>query len=292
MPTNNDALTKPLTTGPDPLIVKIDRVTNWLMAIIVIVPLFISFGALKALASVNAVSYPFLYPVMVDGGLLIFKALALRESLRGRRDWFTWSMAIALTAVSVALNVVHVPDTIASLDLARLMAALPPIVIIMAFVAVSRRIEQTAQRDKAVISLADIMARMAEKRAEFAKLTDKLTADFDKLQAAKMAEIDKLASELDSLAAEKLSLKADIRQLRQERKTAVSATAVATDTAVSDSGSDNDHDNELTDRQRQILDLLKAGHDKADIAGMLQVSERTVYRDISQMNGVVASMGV
>jgi DNA-binding NarL/FixJ family response regulator len=247
-----------------PQIEKIDRVTNWLLAGIIAVPFLISFGALRDLAAKNAITYPLLCPFMIDGGLLIFKALALRESLRGRRDWYTWTMAAALTAVSVILNVVHAPDDI----LAQVMAALPPALILLAFIAVSRRIEQAAKHEAAVMTLADLDTAVSDKRAE----------------------IDSIDDALDAMTAERAALVSDIERLKRQKQTAVSDNgtdkAAPEPVTVDAPGLDG-----LTDRQRQILTMMKNGRDdKAEIADALGVSERTIYRDINRMNGTVAQM--
>jgi DNA-binding CsgD family transcriptional regulator len=41
----------------------------------------------------------------------------------------------------------------------------------------------------------------------------------------------------------------------------------------------------MTDRQRTVLDMLRAGRTQADIAGVLGVTDRTVRRDIAALNG-------
>jgi hypothetical protein len=73
-----------LTLTPKQNIQHLDRLTNWLLGLILFIPFLISFGALRDLSQANGVSYPWLYPIMIDGGLIIFKAIALRASLRGR----------------------------------------------------------------------------------------------------------------------------------------------------------------------------------------------------------------
>lgn len=183
---------------------KIDQVTNWLMAVIVLIPFLISAGSLVNLAGENGVSFPILYPLMVDGGLIIFKALALRESLRGRRDYYTWSMAVGLTVISVALNVLHVPVTLSNLTLARCMAALPPLVILAAFIAVSRRIEQEVTategcKETAVVTLAGILQTITAKHQELDDLIAQKTAELDQLLKTKTAELDSLATHVDQL---------------------------------------------------------------------------------------------
>lgn len=197
---------------------KIDQITNWLMAVIVLIPFLISAGSLVNLAGENGVSFPILYPLMVDGGLVIFKALALRESLRGRRDYYTWGMAVALTGISVALNVLHVPATLSNLMLARCMAALPPLVILAAFIAVSRRIEQEVTvtegcKETAVATLSGILQTIETRRQELDGLIIQKTAELDNLLETKTAELDSLATQVDQLTVHRDTLTVQLSRL-------------------------------------------------------------------------------
>lgn len=197
---------------------KIDQITNWLMAVIVLIPFLISAGSLVNLAGENGVSFPILYPLMVDGGLVIFKALALRESLRGRRDYYTWGMAVALTGISVALNVLHVPATLSNLTLARCMAALPPLVILAAFIAVSRRIEQEVTvtescKETAVATLSGILQTIETRRQELDGLIIQKTAELDKLLETKTAELDSLVAQVDQLSVQRDTLTVQLSRL-------------------------------------------------------------------------------
>lgn len=230
-------------------IAKLDRLTNWLMAAIVIIPFIISFGALRDLAAVKGIAYPWLYPAMVDGGLIIFKAIVLRASLHGRTDRYAWSMAAAATAVSVTLNVLHVPAGMDQIWLARAMAALPPLVILAAFVAVTRRVRESvtavdlvAAHDKAVAAL----ATMTTARDKALTERDSLLAARDKAVAAAdnaVTAADRLRQELAATIAERdkalataASVRAQADSIMAERdglRQALDAPAVALDSLPS-----------------------------------------------------------
>lgn len=316
-----------LTTKTPPSITRIDKLTNFLLVILVGVPFFISFGALRHLAEANNISYPVLYPLMVDFGLIIFKFLALRESLRGRRDLYTWAMAITLTIISVALNIVHVPHTLPTLGLARFMAALPPLVILTAFVAVSRRIEEDARTETAMANVKALEEFIRQRQAELEKLSqrqaevDKLlterqrqldtltqslnhqTADFDKTiqeQQRQLATLrDTIVSEqtsLDRLLSQRNRLRQEIDRLaRHENPWPKSdKTTLTVDDSPPDASNPVTKEGlspeTLTERQEVILTFLRQGKTPEDIASHLQVSARTVYRDIKSLNGLVATV--
>jgi hypothetical protein len=207
-----------LTLTPKQNIQRLDRLTNWLLGLILFIPFLISFGALRDLSQANGVSYPWLYPIMIDGGLIIFKAIALRASLRGRRDHFAWGMAVAATAISVFLNVVHVPAEIPTQGLARFMAALPPLVILTAFIAVSRRVEETAEWETAVATYQDLQTAIQTRQAELdAMLADK-QAELDARIQAGRRELDKLSKQLAPLSQQRADLLAELDALQGQVK--------------------------------------------------------------------------
>jgi hypothetical protein len=196
-----------MNTPPNRNIQRLDQLTNWLLALILVIPFLISFGALRDLAAHNAISYPWLYPIMIDGGLIIFKAIALRASLRGKRDNYAWAMAVLATVISVYLNIVHVPTDLATLGLARFMAALPPLVILVSFIAVSRRIEESARHDKAIFSYQQIQKAIVDKKRQLDKLTAEKTAELERnLYKTRTAELNKLTEQIERLTSKKPNL--------------------------------------------------------------------------------------
>jgi hypothetical protein len=207
------------TYPPNQNVQRLDRLTNWLLGLILVIPFLISFGALRDLAAHNAISYPWLYPIMIDGGLIIFKAIALRSSLRGKRDSYAWAMAVLATVISVYLNIVHVPPTLPSLGLARFMAALPPLVILVSFIAVSRRIEESARHDKAVFTYQQIQQAINDKRRQLEKLVAEKRQELDDLIANKQTAAGKLTSDIEQLTTQKDQLVSELTALRNDIKT-------------------------------------------------------------------------
>lgn len=205
------------------LVERLDHLTNGLLVLILLIPFVISAGALSGMAESHGIPIPWLYPFMVDGGLLIFKAQALRASLKGRRDWYTWGMAAALTLVSVMLNVLHVPDQVADRALGMLMAALPPVVILTTFIAVSRRVEESVKEAGVVKSYETMLAEMSVKQTAWREQEQAQQATL----AARQAEVtnlvanrERLTRELDSLGQQKAVLQEEVRVLRREKQAA------------------------------------------------------------------------
>lgn len=203
------------------LVERLDRLTNGLLVLILLIPFVISAGALSGMAEAHGIPVPWLYPFMVDGGLLIFKAQALRASLKGRRDRYTWGMAAALTLVSVILNVLHVPDQVADRPLATLMAALPPVVILTTFIAVSRRVEESVKEAGFVKTYETLLAEMSAKQEVWQHQEQAQQAVLAARQAEVtnlVTEIEGLTRQMDSLHQQKVALQDEVRELRRERQ--------------------------------------------------------------------------
>jgi hypothetical protein len=255
----------------------LDRLTNWLLLLILAIPFLISFGALADLAAKNGVSYPWLYPIMIDGGLIIFKAIALRASLRGKRDGYAWGMAITATVISVGLNVLHVPPTLPTLGLARFMAALPPLVILAAFIAVSRRVEESARLETAVATYESLQATIHTKRRELDKLLAEKTAELDNIMQNRTAEIERLSAQVERLAVQKSELQNEVRQLKIDRK------------PVNTVSIDRARAFRLTKKEQAIealLNFVEANPDATltEIAAEIDRSKSTVVNYVSELS--------
>lgn len=232
---------------------NLDTITKVMMGVLIIIPFLISFGSLWGLADEQGVAWAWLYPLMVDGGLLIFKLLVLSASLRGETDRYSWAMAGLLTFISVALNVAHVPTDAGNWALAAFMFGLPPALILAAFVAVTRRVESQAKRETAVMTLADlkrkvntavselqvIQAQTAEAQAqaeatkadmEALKANGRdLHAAFQAWQAETEAKRQALVDEVAQLEAQRETLRTAVSQpATRPKPKATQDTAVAT----------------------------------------------------------------
>lgn len=268
-------------------IAKIDKWTNLLLWPLVAIPFILSAEALADMALENGTESPFnwLYPLMIDGGLIIFKLLALRGALRGRTDRYAWSMAGIATALSVVLNVLHAPDNLT----AQVMAGLPPLAILTAFIAVTRRIQEQAKEE-------NIAAGIAALEAQQRQLEDKLAAEEAAaakrraaLQAEAMAAEEAAQAKIAAAQATLGQLQEDIAAARREAKTAKAAGQATGQTKTAAGHADAAA---LTDRQKTILQLLRTQPDitQEDIAAQLEISPRTVRRDIKAMNGAVKEL--
>jgi hypothetical protein len=121
----------------------IGRATAILVGLLSIAAFALSFEALRDLAiTTGAIPNPeqaWLFPVLLDGGVVVFSLAALRASLTGSdRRWYM-TLVVVVTLLSVAFNVAHATRGI----LSSVMAGMPPLLLFMAFESLMRQIQDS-----------------------------------------------------------------------------------------------------------------------------------------------------
>jgi hypothetical protein len=246
-----------LDLNHNPLVARLDRWSNWLLVIVVLIPFIVSFGALKELAAENGVNYPFMYPLMIDLSLIIFNLIALRSSLYGERNLYAWALVVVATVISVVLNTVHAPREL----LPMFMAALPPLFILAAFHLVVVRIEQSAKHSRAILTLEKLNRMIAAAKAE----QDRLTAQNE----ATAREITTQNEQVEMARRELKQIQHERSQLEQEQS----------------------FDDAITARRERLQALLNDPSiqmTQVELAQALGVSISTVRRDLQSLNGQAA----
>lgn len=274
--------------------------TKVLLVVLVVIPFAISFGALSDLANDLAVKWSWLYPIMIDGGIVIFKLLAAEAALRGERNWFAWGMAFVLTFVSIGLNIAHVAlsgnaGTQENFALAAFMHGLPPAMVFLAFFAVVMRIESESAVDGATLSLASITQKIAEAGRELATaVADKkaaveaaveasATMTTARESAAKLKEAlakyeETVNGRMAELAAEEAAVTTRLEAARAELET-VKAQVVARATKTEPTAVASN------DRLDAMLAYMRSNPDaaQADVARELDVSKAWVSKSVKAL---------
>jgi len=197
---------------------KMERLTKWLLGVLVAIPFLISFAGLKELATDMGVNWPSLYPLMLDGGVVIFKVLAATAALRGERNNFAWGMAFALTGVSIGLNIAHigfseVDKVTENFGLAAFMHGLPPLMVFLAFFAVITRIESQAKGERAALTYEGLLGKIESARATITDLGAQVAQWTAALATAKEAHdtaVAELAAERETAIEQFKALQAEI----------------------------------------------------------------------------------
>ena len=124
--------------------------TASLVAVLAIAAFGLSFEALRDLAASSSVmnrEVAWLFPLIVDGGIVVFSLAALRASLCGAdRRWFM-SLVVLVTLISIILNMAHAGAG----PLAGFMAAMPPLLLFLAFESLMRQVHDTVMGPEAKV---------------------------------------------------------------------------------------------------------------------------------------------
>src|SRR3990170_6152434 len=99
-----------------------------------------SYGALHSLARDSGVpsTLGWLWPLVVDGFIVVASLSVLHAVLEARPAGYPWVLLLVFSAVSVAGNVAHGPPT----SVGRLVAAVPPVALVLAFDLLMRKVRR------------------------------------------------------------------------------------------------------------------------------------------------------
>ena len=127
------------------IIGKISWLSSALVGSLALASFSLSFGALQDLAvreKVVSESLGFVFPLVVDGAIVVFSLCALRASLRKESAWLLRSLVVLATIGSVFFNIMHVGES----WLARSLAATPPLLLFLSFEALMHSIQKEMER--------------------------------------------------------------------------------------------------------------------------------------------------
>lgn len=234
-------------------------ITGALVLFLALGAFVLSYDALRALALANGVTprLVWLWPLIVDGAIVVFSLAVLRASLHGERAAYPWLLVAMFAALSVLFNVLHAGDT----WLARGIAAVPPVALFLSFELLMGQVKHEVRRAGAIATLTELSGRVRTERESL----DRLTGELDRLEARR----DALKAELSGLR----------RQKREETSAFVPGDRDALDRA---NGAKRDR---IARRREQVMALVSEGLTHGEIAGRLDVSTRTIRRDIRALNG-------
>ncbi len=256
----------------------ISIVTGALVLFLAIGAFVLSYDALEALASSNGIdpSLTWLYPLLIDGAVIVFSLAVLRGSLLGERVYYPWALVIGFVVLSTAFNVLHAPGEL----LAQIIAAVPPLALALAFELLTGQIKAEIKRAGATTTLTELTRQIKTTQAEL-----------DKLIQAKQSELEELTQQASGLTQTITALQVQIEEKRAVKRE-VSANAPPTDQTEAERLAHLNQANEtrqaqIEARREQVAELLDQDVTQAEIADLLDVSVSTVKRDIRALNGRV-----
>lgn len=256
----------------------LSAITGILTLAIALFSFTLSFNALTDLAAKHGVSIPALFPLVVEAGVVVFSLNALYRSIHGESAKWQWAMIILSSLLAGLFNVLHSePDLIS-----RVISSMPSLFLLLSFETFLGQAKHIVKTKASVKSLSDLAQEIDDKRRELEKTTADKTAELDRLVTEKQVEIEQHQAELDKLTGQIQQATAKLESLKNDIKAGQIETNHRSVTELNDA-----KQAKITQRQADVLSLLQEGVSPDDISSRLNVSLRTVQRDISTLNGQV-----
>lgn len=280
MPRLFNLLTKLFKFSP---VVLIDGLTAILVILIALSALGISFGNLFALAGVNGFGTleGNLWAWQIDGFVVVATLAVLRAHLTGARARYAWLLVLVTTGVSVAFNAFHQMSHPA---LAMVMRGLPPITLFLSFHLFMGFVGEWVQRRTLVQSIETLSGHKADLEGTVSALQqacEDIVADRDR-------QVSEREAKLETLKIERSEVQKDIRTGRKEVDALRETLSSLQDTAPRQAGPDAPSVQTPAERRAIVLKLVRANVPVIEIAEKLQVSAKTISRDLKALNGEVS----
>ena len=253
----------------------ISLVTATLVVFLTVASFRLSYAALSKLAAVNGIEpgLAWLWPLIVDGALIVFSMAVLRGSLHGEKTVYPWVMVALFSALSIGFNVLHAPET----WVAQVIAAVPPVALLLSFEALMNQVRAEIRHATTLQSLDQLSQAAQAKRDELELLNrqiisascrkDKVQDSAPGSQAQGMVLNGAFSSAngpKDSSGGRATFIPGDLKALERANQT---------------------RQEQITARQTQVLALTDQAWTQRDVAEALEVSVSTIKRDLKELNG-------
>ena len=248
-----------------------NKIIAWLTGILtLLLALFsfiLSFNALTDLAAEHHVSIPYLFPLVVEAGVVIFSLNALYRSIHDEGARWQWLLIIGSSLLASTFNILHAESSTVS----RIMAAMPSLFLLLSFESFLSLVRHTVTRSQVIRNVARLNADLDVKCHEY-----------DAPIESKQQEIHTLSNEATGLEAKIDQARATLLQIRQEIKTAnVQSGSIERAQAVK---AKNDAVT-IEQRRDQLTQIIATEGDigPSALAQRLNISRGTVYRDLEAL---------
>lgn len=223
--------------------------TGLLTLVLAVFAFVLSFNALTDLATQHGVSIPPLFPFVVEFAVVIFSLHALFRSMTGQNAKWQWTLIILSSFLAGAFNIAHAQADI----LSRAMAAMPSLFLLLSFESFLSLVRFFVTRQGTIVTLADLNAQIEAKQTEADTLTGQIERAETTLQTLK-----------DGIKAGQTAQNArSVKELNEAKQAKIDT------------------------RRGEVLARSQAGDTPQQIAAALDVSVRTIRRDIEALNGQV-----
>lgn len=233
-------------------------ITGTLTLLLALFSFVLSFNALTELAAEHNVSIPYLFPLVVEAGVIIFSLNALHRSLHGEHARWQWVLIIGSSLAAGTLNILHAdPDPVS-----RFMAAMPSLFLLLSFESFLNQLKHTVTRSGLTKRHKQLTSELEQKQTELDIVAQ---------------ELDKLHDQLEQVQA-KITLANGVQHQQLNRQVTADQTSLTTE-----------------HRRSNLVDILAQDQGVAvsTLAKRLNASRTTIYNDLDTLRqkGVVRKNG-
>lgn len=192
---------------------RLTTLTAALVFLIAAAGFTLSYSALHAYAADNGITFAlaWLWPLVIDGFMLVISLSILRASLLQEPVKYLWALAILATVISIGFNIAHAPATWAG----RAVATIAPLAMFAAFEVFISQIRRNSERNALQESYKALQAMHAAAQAEIRKTQELLHKAQAQAQAMK-EEHASLKAQIKEAQAELKATQAEIKKAQAE----------------------------------------------------------------------------
>jgi biotin operon repressor len=264
-------------------------ITGTLTLLLALFSFILSFNALTDLAARHNVSIPYLFPLVVEAGVVIFSLNALYRSIHDEHARWQWVLIIGSSLLAGTFNVLH-----AEVDLvSRIMAAMPSLFLLLSFESFLNQVKHGVKRSNLVHSLEQLTDELNTKRQELDKFIEQKRAELDNLVQSRQAEVGKLTKQAEELRRAVEQSQATLAQLQREIEQAKTVQGSSLEQARQ-SKAKQDRES-IEQRRARLVNILgnEADIGVSSLANRLNTSRTTIYSDLDALSheGLVRKNG-
>lgn len=185
---------------------KISHLSAALVGLLALGAFTLSYAALYETAAEHSLipaKLLWIWPLLIDFALIVFSLAVLRANLLAERAAWPWLLVGLFTLATIAFNLIHAPAD----PIARLVAIVAPVALFLSFETLMSMLKSEIRRRQFIASAAEL------RRQQVA-----LAADLDAARITAAAEQSALAEQTLTAAAKLEALKAELAELRKEKR--------------------------------------------------------------------------
>lgn len=224
----------------------------------------VSFVSLENISSQFGFPIPFLFPLTVEAGVVIFSLNALYRYLNQEKTIWQWLLVIFSSCLALTFNVLHAQNNLIS----QVMFAIPSLFFLLAFENFLSQIKYVTKKNLTQNSLTNLLEEIKKVKTEFQVELGQGQTNLTNI----LTNIEKSKVELQTIKAELKEAKKQLEQSKIELEN-ISKNSPRTDV---------------------ILESIKNGNLRInDLASEFEVSSQTIYNDVKRLEkeGLISKNG-